>query len=63
MIGTPELLIILLIVVLLFGSTKIPQLGDALGKGIKNFKSSVNKDKTEDDNTTDNKPTTNNTDV
>ncbi len=34
----PELLIILVIVVLIFGAGKLPQLGDALGRGIRNFK-------------------------
>lgn len=37
-IGLPELLIILLILVVLFGASKIPQLGRGLGEGIKNFK-------------------------
>lgn len=36
-IGLPELLIILLILVVLFGATKIPKLGRGLGEGIKNF--------------------------
>ena len=36
--GFTELLIILIIVVLLFGATKLPQLGAALGKTMKNFK-------------------------
>jgi sec-independent protein translocase protein TatA len=40
-IGTPELIIVLIIVVLVFGSTKLPQLGDGLGRAIKNFKRSV----------------------
>jgi sec-independent protein translocase protein TatA len=34
----PEILIILVVLVLVFGANKIPQLGDALGKGIRNFK-------------------------
>ena len=34
----PELLIILLVVVLLFGAKKLPELGDSLGKGIRAFK-------------------------
>jgi len=42
MLGTSELMIILLIVVVVFGATKLPQLGDGLGKAIKNFKKSVN---------------------
>jgi len=37
-IGLPELLIILLILVVLFGASKIPQLGRGLGEGIRNFK-------------------------
>ncbi|HEX9801346.1 MAG TPA: twin-arginine translocase TatA/TatE family subunit [Thermoanaerobaculia bacterium] len=37
-IGLSELLIILLILVVLFGATKIPQLGRGLGEGIRNFK-------------------------
>lgn len=37
-IGLPELLIIFFIVLLLFGAAKLPQLGGALGKTIKNFK-------------------------
>jgi sec-independent protein translocase protein TatA len=34
----PEVLIILVVLLLVFGANKIPQLGDALGKGIRNFK-------------------------
>jgi sec-independent protein translocase protein TatA len=37
-IGIPELLIILAIVVLIFGASKLPELGRGIGKGIKNFK-------------------------
>jgi sec-independent protein translocase protein TatA len=37
-IGMPELLIILLIVVVIFGANKLPELGRGIGKGIKNFK-------------------------
>jgi sec-independent protein translocase protein TatA len=40
----PELLIILAVLLLVFGANKIPQLGDALGKGIRNFKRSSEKD-------------------
>lgn len=36
--GAPELLIILLLVVLLFGASKIPELGRSLGSGLSNFK-------------------------
>ena len=37
-LGTWELLIVLAIVVLLFGATRLPQLGKALGDTVKNFK-------------------------
>jgi len=37
-LGFGELLLIFLVVLLIFGSSKLPQLGDALGKSIKNFK-------------------------
>jgi sec-independent protein translocase protein TatA len=40
-LGLPELLVILVIVVLIFGAGKIPQLGKGLGEGIKNFKNSM----------------------
>ena len=40
-IGMGELVVILLIVLIIFGANKLPQLGDSLGKGIKNFKSAV----------------------
>ena len=41
-IGMPELIIILVIVLVIFGAGKLPEIGKGLGKGIKNFKSSVN---------------------
>ena len=37
-IGTNELLIIFLIVLLLFGANRIPEIGRALGRGIRDFK-------------------------
>lgn len=37
-LGFGELLIILVIVLLIFGAGKLPQIGDALGRSIKNFK-------------------------
>lgn len=45
--GGSELLLILLIVLVVFGHNRIPQLGEALGKGIKNFRKSFAKDETE----------------
>jgi len=40
-IGLPELLVILVIVVLVFGAGKLPQLGKGLGEGIKNFRDAM----------------------
>ena len=40
-LGTGELIVLLVIVVLIFGVNKIPQLGKGLGEGIRNFKSSL----------------------
>jgi sec-independent protein translocase protein TatA len=37
-LGTGEILLILVILVVLFGAKKIPQLGEALGKGIRSFR-------------------------
>lgn len=39
-LGATELIIILVIVVLLFGVGKLPEVGTGLGEGIKNFKKS-----------------------
>ncbi|HSE62690.1 MAG TPA: twin-arginine translocase TatA/TatE family subunit [Thermoanaerobaculia bacterium] len=43
-LGVPELLIILLIVLVIFGASRLPQLGKGLGQGLKNFKDSVKPD-------------------
>jgi len=40
-LGVPELLLILVIVIIIFGAGKLPQLGKGLGEGIRNFKESV----------------------
>lgn len=37
-LGFGEMIILLIIVLLVFGAGKLPQIGDALGKSIKNFK-------------------------
>ncbi len=37
-LGLPELLVILFIVILIFGASRLPELGRGIGKGIKNFK-------------------------
>ena len=41
-IGGPEILIIMLVVVMLFGSKKIPEIARALGKGIREMKDASN---------------------
>jgi sec-independent protein translocase protein TatA len=40
-IGLPEMLIILVIILLIFGASRLPEIGKGIGQGIKNFKSSV----------------------
>ena len=40
-IGIPELLIILVIVIVIFGASRLPQIGEGLGKGIKNFRGAL----------------------
>jgi sec-independent protein translocase protein TatA len=50
--GWQELIIVLIIVVIIFGVGKLPEIGSALGKGIKNFKKSMN----EQNEITDNSP-------
>jgi sec-independent protein translocase protein TatA len=49
-LGPTELLLILLIVIIIFGARKLPDLGKSLGDGIKNFKKSM-KTKDDDDKT------------
>ena len=44
MIGAPQIILVLLVVLLLFGGKKIPELMKGLGKGIKEFKSATDED-------------------
>lgn len=37
-LGMPELIIILVIILIIFGAGKLPQIGDGMGKAIRNFK-------------------------
>ena len=39
--GLPELLIILVVILLIFGARRLPEIGASLGKGIRTFKSAV----------------------
>jgi len=43
-IGLPELLVIFLIVLVIFGAGKLPQLGKGIGEGIRNFRSALKGD-------------------
>ncbi|MGH8933206.1 MAG: twin-arginine translocase TatA/TatE family subunit [Egibacteraceae bacterium] len=48
-LGGPEMIIVLLVVVLLFGAKKLPELGSSVGKSIKNFKKGIAETKAEDE--------------
>lgn len=59
-LGMPELIVILVIIVIIFGAGKLPEIGSGIGKGIKNFKEATKKDTEpkkldDDDADTDNK--------
>ena len=43
-IGLPELLIILVIIILIFGANLLPEIGRGIGKGIRNFKDATKED-------------------
>ena len=47
-IGMPELLIILVIILIVFGAGRLPEIGGAVGKGIRNFKKSFRDQETVD---------------
>lgn len=40
-LGLPEMLVLLIIVVLVFGASKVPQVGKQIGAGIRNFKDAL----------------------
>jgi len=48
-LGLPELLIILLIILLIFGANRLPEVGRGIGKAIKNFKEANKEGATRDD--------------
>ena len=43
-LGVPELMIILVIIILIFGANRLPEIGRGIGKGIRNFKDSTKDD-------------------
>jgi len=56
-LGTPEIIILALVVLLLFGGKKIPELMKGIGKGVRNFKDGVKgiEDEIKDDTSSDSK--------
>lgn len=44
-LGMPELLIILVIIIVLFGASRLPEIGRGIGKGIRNFKDATKEGK------------------
>ncbi len=48
-LGAPELIIIALVILLLFGATRLPKLGRSMGQSIKGFKQGLNDDSDDDE--------------
>ena len=48
-IGFPELMVILIIIMIIFGAGKLPEIGSAFGRSIKNFKSSMKEAQEQDE--------------
>lgn len=46
-IGIPEMIVVLTIIVIVFGVGKLPEMGDGIGKGIRNFKQATSADSEE----------------
>ena len=53
-IGMPELLVILVIILIIFGAGKLPEIGRGLGKGIRNFRKATSGDEEIDANAKEN---------
>ncbi len=49
-LGFPELVVILVIVILIFGANRLPEIGRGIGKGIRNFKDATKDGVKEHDN-------------
>jgi sec-independent protein translocase protein TatA len=54
-VGPAELLVIALLIVIIFGARRLPELGKSLGEGIKNFKKSIRGKDDEEDKSSDDK--------
>jgi sec-independent protein translocase protein TatA len=48
-LGAPELIIIALVILLLFGATRLPKLGKSMGQSIRGFKQGLNEDSDDDE--------------
>ncbi|MCH7876478.1 MAG: twin-arginine translocase TatA/TatE family subunit [Gemmatimonadetes bacterium] len=57
-IGMPEIILILLVVLLVFGAKRLPEMGSAMGKGIREFKKSIRDVQESVDAASDNPPPT-----
>ena len=55
-IGMPELIIILVIILIIFGAGKLPEIGSGMGKAIKNFKGATSDDDKKEPEKIDEKP-------
>ena len=50
-IGLPEMLVVLLIIILIFGANRLPEIGRGIGRGIRNFKDSTREGAQKDEST------------
>ena len=48
-LGFPELIIILIIIIMIFGANRLPEIGRGVGKGIRNFKDATKEGVRRDD--------------
>ena len=48
-LGFPEMLLLFVIVILIFGTSRLPELGRGIGEGIRNFKKSLREDDQDDE--------------
>ena len=49
-LGLPEMLLVLVIIILVFGASRLPELGRGFGEGIRNFKRSVRDEPADEEN-------------
>jgi sec-independent protein translocase protein TatA len=47
-LGVPELIVIVFIIILIFGASRLPEIGRGIGKGIRNFKEATREGSRED---------------